>query len=1124
MKFLRFFIDRPVTTAMVYAVLALVGIISFFRMPVDLLPGGDAGVLTIFVGIRGGLPPEDVESLVIKPIEDEMASLPNLDDMVSVARKERAVITLKFKVGTDSSRAALVVQEHMAKIRGRLPKEIEKPVISRYDENQSPIMIVALSSKKYTPEQMRDIADNELKPILKRQDGVGNIEIGGGRERKILVEFDQGRLEAYALPIRQVISQIGSENLNVLSGKMSGDRDSYLVRTVGAFRTLDEIGQLPIAVTKEGSRIRLKDVAEIRDFYLEPDNYSRLNRQPVVSAYIQKESLANTIVTANRIRKAADEFKKTLDKDITFEIVSDQSIAIKKALSDVRKALIEGAFLSGIILLVFLRDLLTASFIFVSIPLSFIITLAVMSACDLSMNVMTISGLAIATGMILDDSIVVIENLAHVRNKAKERNRAALAAGQERTEEQNVEERKSLATEATHEMLLALVASTVTKVIVFLPIIFLNPQVRMLYSGLAITVTASLLISFVVSVSLIPCLAGNVPEKWEKESQFLSSYLWLFVGTRQKKLFRTSSDYYGKAADWAGPRIPRKIVGGWQSAWQWLVRMSFRFVRRRDPGEEWVGGRKKLKVGNTGQWRAFYRKTVILLMRKRYWMAGALLILLVASGWLYKKLDKEFVGSTEENEFTIFVELPSGAKLDVSDKVVTAVEKTINDLPEIQQSVKTAVSRVEGWSSKVYVTLVPGNERQRTAQEIINFLRPLVSKIGQEYSAFIYFSEPTSSKEFLIDVYGFDYGKLRDIAVKIAQNLEKVPGLADIKLRYKPGRPEVRVEVDRQKASMFDFTIQDIAENLHAQIRGLRATYFLTSQAQVETVARLQESYRRTVEDVQTLSLINNRGVIVPVQQFANFEYGLTPSEIWRKGRERMIQVSANRKDIALNKVADQALKSLGSIEVPTGYYYEIGGDFPKLIETEKESQFAFIIMILLVFTVLASLFESVLQPMVILIAVPLTLIGAVPLLYITDTPVTLGTLIGFIMLGGISVGNSIMLVDVFLHLRKRCNKYRALVVAGEMRVRPILMTTLTTVLGLAPLVFEDSGSGSLWAPMALTVIGGLLVSTVLVLFVLPGFALMIDDFKEWTLSRISRLFSRGAAAKKPKKINPILD
>lgn len=1107
---------------MIYAVLALLGFISLMKMPVDLMPGGDSGVLTVFVGIRGGLPPEDVESLVIKPIEDEMATLPNLEDIVSVARKERAVITLNFKVGTDSSRSALEVQERMAKIRGKLPKEIEKPVISRYDENQSPVLIVALSSKKYTPEELRDIADNELKPVVKRLDGVGNIEIGGGRERKILVEFDQNRLEAYALPIRQIVSQIGSENVNLLSGKVSSERDSYFVRTVGAFKTLAEIENLPIAVTKEGSRIRLKDVAEIRDFYLEPESYSRLNREPVVSAYIQKEALANTIATASRIKGALEGFKKDLDPAITFEIVSDQSIAIKKALADVRKALIEGAFLSGVILLVFLKDILTASFIFVSIPLSFVITLAVMHSFDLSMNVMTISGLAIATGMILDDSIVVLENITTVRKRLHDEDRSL----RDLPEEESMARKKKIATSATMEMLLALVACTLTKVIVFLPIIFLNPQVRMLYTGLAVTVTAALIISFFVSVSIIPCLAANVTDKWEKESLFFSSYLWLFVGTRSKKVTRLTLETYSKGRKWGADKTPEKFKGVFERASLKMMPYLHKILKiKRSQQEEWVGAHRKFKKPDLREWMGHYRVAVVYLIRRRYRMAGVLLVLLIMSGWLYGKLDKEFVGSTEENEFTIFVELPSGAKLDVSDKVVTAVEKMLNELPEIQKSVKTAVSRVEGWSSKIYVTMVPAAERQRSAQEVIGALRPLVSRIGQEYSAFIYFSEPTSSKEFLIDVYGHDYGKLRDIAVKIAQSMEKVPGLADIKLRYKPGRPEVRIEIDRQKASLFEFTIQDIAETLHAQIRGLRATYFLTPKAQVETVARLQEMYRRTIEDVQVLSLINEKGVIVPVRQFATFEFGLTPSEIWRKDRERMIQVSANRKDMALSKVAELSLEALKSVPVPPGYYYEIGGDFPKLIETEKESQFAFIIMILLVYTVLASLFESVLQPIIILIAVPLTLIGAVPLLFITNTPVTLGTLIGFIMLGGISVGNSIMLVDVYNHLRKTRNVYKALILAGEERLRPIVMTTLTTVLGLAPLILGEEGGGSLWAPMAITVIGGLIVSTILVLFVLPGFNLILNDVEAWTKRKLTALISKDwAEFKKPKKFNPILD
>jgi len=869
-------------------------------MPVDLMPAGDSGMLTIFVGIRGGLSPEDIESLVTKPIEEEMAALPQLQDMISVSRKERSVISLIFKAGTDSSRVALEVQERLSKISGKLPKEIEKPVVARYLENQSPVIILAMSSKHFTPEQMRDIADNQFKPLLKRVDGVANVEIGGGRERKILVEFDQNRLEAYAISIRQVIAQIGSNNLNILAGKFEDKRESYFVRTLGAFRTLEDIGNLPIAVTKEGSRIRLKDIAEIRDFYLEAKSYSRLNREPAVSAYIQKEALANTISTVEKIKEVKEEFKKNLDPRITLSVVSDQSVAIKKALKNVRNALAEGALLAGFILLIFLRDILFSAIILISIPLSFIVALAFMHLFGLSLNVMTISGLALASGMIVDDSIVVLENI--IRHKRKLfRSSGHLSSG-ENVAGMDLPEspRTKISIFATHELGLALTASTLTKIIVFLPILFLNPQVRMLYWGLSITITSALLISLLVSITMIPCLSENISKKWFKESAFFSTYFWLFVRNKFNRLRSGLSRFIGRSQGFIRNLYKRKKT---DPDWVFPTDSSPHLFRMR------------------GVFKT-YRRWVSLAIRRRVGIAFSLGFVLLGCGVLYGFLDKEFVGTTEENEFIIFIELPSGAKLEVSDKVVRPVEKMLNDIPEVKKSVKTTIARVEGWSSKIYVTLLEREARLRSAREVIGFLRPRVSKIGEEYDAFIYFSEPTSSKEFIIEVFGADYNQLRDLSVEIAQRLEKVEGLTDIKLRYKPGRPEVRIEVDREKASLFGLRIQDISESLHAKIRGLRATYFLTPTAQVETVARLQEQYRKTLEQVENLSMVNPQGTIVPILQFADFEFGLTPSEVWRKNRERMIQVSANRGDVALSKLAENSLNALKGMKVPAGYYY----------------------------------------------------------------------------------------------------------------------------------------------------------------------------------------------------------
>ncbi|MBI3012777.1 MAG: efflux RND transporter permease subunit, partial [Elusimicrobia bacterium] len=767
----------------------------------------------------------------------------------------------------------------------------------------------------------------------------------------------------------------------------------------------------------------------------------------------------------------------------------------------------QGAFLVGSILLFFLRDFISTSFICLSIPLSLVMTLAAMSLFGLSLNIMTISGLAIASGQVVDTSICVLENiLSHKSkflrflNRWDKRDRSGSGnkipsvyqsfvkldkGGQLLVSEK--EANKSLALTASNEMFMVLVANTLTCIVVFLPIVFLNPQVKILYLGLAVTVTAALIVSLLIAITIIPSLSANISRKWIQQSSFFSTYLWLLLGNKIKQGNILFNRWYYK-----------------------ILVLTKKYRKKKQGEDDLVYGRNAQKsLFKKGGGLRIYRRIVAWLMRRRYWVALATLLALIGSGFMYKFLDKEFVGSSEDNEFIIFVELPSGAKLDVSDKIVADVEKVLNQTAEVQKSVKTSIARVEGWSSKIYVTLLPREERARTTQDVMKELRPLVQGIGKEYDAFIYFSEPVSSKEFVIDVFGYDYNNLRDLAVKIAQALEKVEGLADTKLRYKPGRPEVKIEVDREKASLFDFTIHDIAESLHAQIRGLRATYFITPTAQIETVARLQEQYRKTLEDVQNLTLVNNKGTVVSVRQFAVFTFGLTPSEIWRKDRERMIQVSANRGDISLSKVAEKSLQALKSVQLPTGYYYEIGGDFPKMIETEKESRFAFIIMVALVYSILAALFESYSQPIIILLAVPLSVIGAIPLLLISHTPVTLGTLIGFIMLGGIAVNNSTILVEVFNNLHEEKNMLRALLESGQARLSPIFATTLTNVSGMLPLIFQGSDSGSLWAPMAITVIGGLITSTILILFVLPGFYLILEDCKRWMGKNVTRMLQK---------------
>jgi HAE1 family hydrophobic/amphiphilic exporter-1 len=470
-------------------------------------------------------------------------------------------------------------------------------------------------------------------------------------------------------------------------------------------------------------------------------------------------------------------------------------------------------------------------------------------------------------------------------------------------------------------------------------------------------------------------------------------------------------------------------------------------------------------------------------------------------------LEKEFTGNTEQDEFVVFVELPAGAKLDISDQVVTGLEKLINAVPEVQKSVKNVASKVEGWSSKIYVTLTPESQRARSVQDVIDELRPKVGKLGAQYDAFIYFSEPESSKEVSVDVYGLDPAKLRDLAVNIAGRVEHVPGLADIKLRYKPGRPEVRLTVDKMRAASFGFSVHDIGENLHAMMRGLRATYFNTGGKQIETVARLSEEDRRTLDDVHRLTLVSKTGELVPIDQVVKFDLGLAPSEVYRKNKERFIEVSANRGRMALSTAINNVSQTLVGLDIPIGYHYEFGGDYKKLQESQRQFAMAFLAALGLVYTILACFFESYTQPLIILLTVPLAAVGTMPTLWITHTAVNMGVYIGLLMLGGIVVSNAIILIDRLNEMRASSegkskegsfSLLRSVLKVGQERFEPIIMTSICTILGLAPMAFQKGEASELWRPLAITVISGLAFSTISTLAVVPCCYVTLIDIQNF--------------------------
>ena len=1012
-------INRPIAVLMLYTGIALMGIICLLRLPIELMPNYSFGDISIYVDIRGGMPPVEVENLVSRPIEESVGTVSLLRDLISISEEGRSRVVLTFEPGTDMDFAALETREKFARVKNKLPPEIEKPVIAKFEQSDLPVLNLAITGEGYTTEMLRRLVDDQIKERLLRINGVANIDVGGGRERKILVEINQQKLQAFGLPIGKVINQLSLNNLNLLIGDVKRQHYKYIARAIGEFRTIEEIKNIGVAVAPSGAIIRLKDVASVEDSYLEATSFSRVDALPVVSLYVQKESTANTVNVAKNVLEEVDNITSQL-KDIRIIPTYNQAEYIKRAIDEVKKSLIYGAMLAILILFLFLREIKSTFIIGIGIPISVIATFNLMFAQKITLNVMTLSGLALGTGMLVDNAIVVLENIYKMRERGVNKI-LAVAFGSE-------------------EMHLAIVASTITTIVVFLPIIFVNKEIRILYSGLAMTVTYSLIISLFVALTLVPMLAARLPGGRKKENKIEK--------TIQEVI--DSEDV-----------IPVRALK------------------------------------HPGIFCRFYRSFLSTFIRYRYFfLLAAFLAFVITIALVVPKIPKEFIGTTEQEDFTIYVELPTGAKLGISDKAVEKIEEVVSAMPEI----KTVSSRIEPWSSKVFVKLVPLNERTQTTKEVINSLRPKVQEVEKLFKeAFIYFEEPQEieTNELILEIYGYDYDVLNQLAVEMLTRMQRVEGLTDLKIRWRKGRPEWQLVVDKQKAAGFGLTVKDVADTVHAQMRGLRATLYHTKSKEVEVVARLRKDDRKTFDMVRKLSLALPNGRQITLDQVVNFVPETGPSKIWRKNKNRMIQVSANRGYLAFGAAAEKVKAQLKDMKFPLDYYWKFGENYWRMVRNQRELSFAIFLTIILIYLVLASLFESFTQPFIIMATVPLAAIGVALALDIFKKSINIGVLMGGMMLGGIVVNNAIILIDEINRLTvKGIVGIKAVLISGESRLRPIMMTTLTTVLGLLPMAIDRSAEANLWSPLAITVIAGLSTSTVLTLGLVPCVYLVFLDVK----------------------------
>ncbi|MCK5242955.1 efflux RND transporter permease subunit [bacterium] len=994
-----YFSKRPVTIMMIFLGVIIMGVVSLSQLPVELMPNTSYPVVTINISYPG-VPPTEVESMVTIKVEESVSTVSYLKNIESSSEDGKSETILEFEPGIDMNFAALEVREKFSKIRNKLPQGIRKPILGKYDVADAPIMILAMLSETISTEYMREIADKELKEPLNRISGVSNVEVSGGRERKILVEVDQSRLQSYNLSIEHVVKVLHDNNVNLLAGNFEKGDYRYLVRTIGQFKTVAGIKKIGLAATKEGMIIRVGDVARVRDSFLEAAGYARYDTAPTVSIYIHKERQANTIEVCRGIKEAIKELKPKIRKGIRMVAVLDQSASIITAISTVKSALITGGILAALVLVITLRNLRSPVIIALSIPLAIMATFVAMFFMKITLNTMTLSGLALASGSLVDASIVVLDNIFK-KNQDGMPIREAAVVGSE-------------------EVGFAIIASTITTVVVFVPIIFVNKEIRMLYEGLAMTVIFSLMASLFVAQTLLPVMAGHILKD---------------VKVVEKK---------------------------------WVAGAPVKFRRI---------------------FMTVYRKFLTLAIRYRYIFLGIVVVLLGLAVWLNTKLGSEFMGSVEQNKITVNLTLPAGTKLDISNDIVKRVERFLAKVPEV----RNLSSLVEQNRSEIHVEFKPAYQRKRSIKEILDELRP---QLAQFRPAYVYFEEKqeVGTKTLVLDLFGYDYVILKQLAISIANRLETLPGMTDVRIRMKEGRPEMRFHVDKIRAAQFDINVKTMAEEVNTQMRGVIGTNFRQVGNEIETIVRLEEKFRKTLDDVNKLTVSTATGDQIYLSQIGTFSPGLGPSEIWRKNKSRMIQTSATV-STDLGSAVKKTREALTAIDFPKGYYYRFGGNYEKMIESSRQLSMAVVLTVILVYMVLAAFFESYYQPFIIMLSVAMAVIGVVGALYLTGKPKSVGVFIGMLMLAGMVVNPAIILVDTINSLTSQgVKRYKAILAASQRRLRPIFMTVSTAVFGLLPMAMDQSEGSNLWSPLAITVVGGLITSTVLTLIFLPCVYLIFND------------------------------
>ena len=1099
MNITRTAINRPVTVTMFVVAFMLFGLVSLDRLSLNLLPDISYPSLTIQTDYQDAAP-EEIESLITRPIEEAVGVIPGLTRLTSVSRSGQSEVVMEFSWDTKMDFASLEVREKLDFVQ--LPRDVEKPVILRFDPSHDPILRMRLYGD-LSLSQLRYAGDKDLRKELESTDGVAALKVIGGLEEQIQVEIDEKKLAELGIPITEVTQVLGQENQNQAAGSLYDLDSNYLVRMLNQFGSVDEIRNIIIR-NQNGRRIVLGDVAKVWRGSKEREVIARINGKESVEIAIYKEGDANTVTVAKAVARKLQALKaeNRFPKGVEYEIVFNQADFIQNAVDDVLSSAVIGGILATLILFLFLRDLRSTISIGLAIPVSIMVTFALMYQTDISLNIMSLGGVALGVGMLVDNSIVVLEAV-HRHRKPGVPLAEAVATG-------------------AKEVGMAVTASTLTTVAVFVPLIFVEGIAGQLFKDQALTITYSLLASLVVALTFLPVVMDmHLKRATEQPTAAVSAAReWHYS---DRKAIRAVQKIVYPVARF----IQRSLKFIFSSVFTVVVADIRRGIR--------AVGAAILKVLNPGlnlftrglEWvTKQYPRLLNWSLDNKPIVVALTLAMTVAAALLALGLGAELIPSLTQGEFAFEVKLPEGKALSQTDRTLKEIEKRVAAYPDV----KTVFSSVGGSTQNQFATnsfeenfgqlyVVMNNRTDKAAEERV------VNRIREELATFpevtYTFSRPTlfSFKTPVeVEVYSFDLNDMRAAAERIGAGMAGIQGLKDIKTTTQLGNPEIHVVFDRDRLTRMGLEESQISNGLRNKIRGDVATRYREEDKQIDILVRTELSDRKTVESIenlvvnvaslpgagtagstqpgagtgeQTAGSRQQVGPNVPIRlaSVAQVRLERGPSEIRRIRSQRAAVVSANLTGRDLSSVTEDVktlLRNLRS-EIPVNTTANVAGQNEELTTAYNSLVFALGLAVFLVYLVMASQFESLLHPFVIMFTVPLALVGVVFSLLITRTTVNVMVFLGVIILAGIVVNNAIVLIDYTNQLRQQgYSKRRALLEAGEVRLRPILMTTLTTVLGLIPMALSWGEGAEVRAPMAITVMGGLSFATLLTLVLIP--------------------------------------